>query len=76
MWLAVHLVYIIGFKSRVATFLHWVVCFLGRGRPERTSTEQQIFARHRHPAARRGLHPVDHEPRGQEGAGPVGDPGP
>jgi len=44
-WLAVHLVYIIGFKHRVTTLLHWAVSFLGRGRAERTVTVQQIFAR-------------------------------
>ncbi len=45
MWLAVHLVYITGFKSRVTALLHWAISFLGRGRSERTTTEQQIFAR-------------------------------
>ena len=45
MWLAVHLIYITGFKNRVTALLHWVVSFLGRGRSERTTTEQQIFAR-------------------------------
>ncbi len=45
MWLAVHLVYITGFKNRVTAVLHWLISFLGRGRSERTSTEQQIFAR-------------------------------
>ena len=45
MWLAVHLVYITGFKNRVTAVLHWLVSFLGRGRSERTATEQQIFAR-------------------------------
>ena len=45
LWLAVHLVYIIGFKSRITTLLHWSVSFLGRGRSERTVTEQQVFAR-------------------------------
>jgi NADH:ubiquinone reductase (H+-translocating) len=44
-WLAVHLVYITGFKNRVTALLHWAVSFVGRGRSERTSTEQQIFAR-------------------------------
>lgn len=44
-WLAVHLVYITGFKNRLTAVLHWFVSFLGRGRSERTSTEQQIFAR-------------------------------
>jgi NADH:ubiquinone reductase (H+-translocating) len=45
MWLGVHLVYITGFKNRVTALLHWAVSFLGRGRSERTTTEQQIFAR-------------------------------
>ncbi|MGL4743741.1 MAG: NAD(P)/FAD-dependent oxidoreductase [Dermatophilaceae bacterium] len=45
LWLAVHLVYIIGFKHRVTTLLHWVVSFVGRGRSERVSTDQQVFAR-------------------------------
>ena len=45
MWLGVHLVYITGFKNRVTAVLHWFVSFLGRGRSERTTTEQQIFAR-------------------------------
>jgi NADH dehydrogenase len=45
LWLGVHLVYIIGFKSRLTTLLHWAVSFLGRGRSERTITEQQVFAR-------------------------------
>ena len=50
LWLAVHLVYLTGFKNRVTALLHWFVSFLGRGRSERTATEQQIFAR---PALRR-----------------------
>ena len=45
MWLGVHLVYLTGFKNRVGALLHWAVSFLGRGRSERTATEQQIFAR-------------------------------
>ena len=45
LWLGVHLVYIIGFKNRLTTLLHWAVSFLGRGRSERTVTEQQVFAR-------------------------------
>jgi NADH:ubiquinone reductase (H+-translocating) len=45
MWLAVHLVYITGFKNRITALLHWFISFVGRGRSERTSTEQQIFAR-------------------------------
>ncbi|WP_010148994.1 NAD(P)/FAD-dependent oxidoreductase [Serinicoccus profundi] len=44
-WLAVHLFYIIGFKSQLATLMHWAVSFLGRDRSERTVTEQQVYAR-------------------------------
>jgi len=45
MWLLVHLVYIVGFKSRVTTVLHWLVSFLGRGRAERVTTQQQVYGR-------------------------------
>ena len=45
MWLAVHLVYLIGFKNRVTTLLHWLVSFVGRGRAERVFTLQQTFGR-------------------------------
>jgi NADH dehydrogenase len=45
MWLAVHLLYLVGFKNRLTAVLHWAVSFLGRGRSERVSTFQQAFAR-------------------------------
>ncbi|WP_153395745.1 NAD(P)/FAD-dependent oxidoreductase [Ornithinicoccus halotolerans] len=45
MWLVVHLLYIIGFKSQVTTLLRWAVSFIGRGRAERTITQQQVLAR-------------------------------
>jgi NADH dehydrogenase len=45
LWLGVHLLYLTGFKNRITAILHWAVSFLGRGRAERTATEQQIFAR-------------------------------
>ncbi|MCW2600283.1 MAG: dehydrogenase, FAD-containing subunit [Frankiales bacterium] len=45
LWLAVHIVYIVGFKSRVTTVLHWAVSFVGRGRSERVATEQQVLGR-------------------------------
>jgi NADH dehydrogenase len=45
LWLAVHLMYLTGFKNRLTALLHWAVSFVGRGRSERTSTEQQIFGR-------------------------------
>jgi NADH:ubiquinone reductase (H+-translocating) len=44
-WLGVHLVYLTGFKNRLSALGHWTVSFLGRGRSERTATEQQVFAR-------------------------------
>jgi len=45
LWLFIHLLYIIGFKHRVTTLLHWAISFIGRGRAERVVTEQQVFAR-------------------------------
>jgi NADH dehydrogenase len=45
LWLGVHLVYLTGFKNRFGALGHWTVSFLGRGRSERTATEQQVFAR-------------------------------
>jgi NADH dehydrogenase len=45
LWVAVHLLYLVGFKNRVTAVLHWAVSFLGRGRSERVSTVQQAFAR-------------------------------
>jgi NADH dehydrogenase len=45
LWLVVHLMYIVGFKSRVTTVLHWAVSFLGRGRSQRTATQQQVYGR-------------------------------
>ncbi|GAA3632148.1 NAD(P)/FAD-dependent oxidoreductase [Kineosporia mesophila] len=44
-WLGVHIVYLIGFKNRVTTLLHWTVTFIGRGRSERAVTDQQVVAR-------------------------------
>lgn len=45
MWLALHLLYIIGLKKRITTLPFWTISFLGRGRPGRAVTEQQILAR-------------------------------
>jgi NADH:ubiquinone reductase (H+-translocating) len=45
MWLALHLFYIVGFKSRVTTVLHWLVSFMGRGRSQRVATQQQVYGR-------------------------------
>ncbi|AEF41563.1 NAD(P)/FAD-dependent oxidoreductase [Hoyosella subflava] len=45
MWLAVHLVYIVGFKSRAATLFSWTVTFLTNSRAQLTVTEQWMTAR-------------------------------
>jgi NADH dehydrogenase len=45
LWLAVHLLYLVGFKNRVTTLLKWTITFVGRGRSERAVTQQQIIAR-------------------------------
>jgi NADH:ubiquinone reductase (H+-translocating) len=47
LWLVIHLAFLTGFKNRVVTLASWTVAFLGRGRPERTITERQVFARTR-----------------------------
>jgi NADH dehydrogenase len=47
MWLVVHLVFLTGFKNRVAAVANWAVAFLGRGRRQRTITKQQTLARAR-----------------------------
>jgi NADH:quinone reductase (non-electrogenic) len=45
MWLGVHVMYLVGFKNRFTTMLHWAVSFIFRGRSQRTTTRQQIVAR-------------------------------
>jgi NADH dehydrogenase len=45
LWLFVHLAFLTGFKNRVATVFNWLIAFIGHGRPQRTITAQQIFAR-------------------------------
>jgi NADH:ubiquinone reductase (H+-translocating) len=46
-WLVLHLVYLVGFKTKVSTLLSWTVTFLSTRRDQLTSTEQQAFARTR-----------------------------
>ena len=45
LWLFIHLLYLVGFRQRVTTVLHWAVSFVGRGRSERAVTAQQVFGR-------------------------------
>lgn len=46
-WLGLHLIYLVGFKTKIATLLSWTVTFLGRQRGQLTITEQQAYARTR-----------------------------
>jgi NADH dehydrogenase len=46
-WLLLHLVYLVGFKTKVSTLLSWTVTFLSTRRGQLTITEQQAFARTR-----------------------------
>ncbi|OFJ51594.1 NAD(P)/FAD-dependent oxidoreductase [Mycolicibacterium grossiae] len=46
-WLGLHLIYLVGFKTKIATLLSWSVTFLGRQRGQLTITEQQAYARTR-----------------------------
>ncbi|MGO9384616.1 MAG: NAD(P)/FAD-dependent oxidoreductase [Mycobacterium sp.] len=46
-WLVLHLVYLVGFKTKVSTLLSWIVTFLSTHRGQLTITEQQAFARTR-----------------------------
>jgi NADH dehydrogenase len=45
MWLGVHVMYLVGFRNRFTTVIHWAVSFIFRGRSQRTTTRQQIVAR-------------------------------
>lgn len=44
-WLAVHLVFLTGFKNRLLALVSWIVTFFGRTRYERTITLRQVTAR-------------------------------
>ncbi|MCU1643206.1 MAG: dehydrogenase [Nocardia sp.] len=44
-WLALHLYYLVGFRSRFVTVLEWFTSFLGRHRGQMAATEQWVFAR-------------------------------
>ena len=46
-WLVLHLVYLVGFKTKISTLLSWTVTFLSMRRGQLTITEQQAFARTR-----------------------------
>lgn len=46
-WLVLHLVYLVGFRRKITTLLHWTVTFLSTQRGNLTITEQQAYARTR-----------------------------
>jgi NADH:ubiquinone reductase (H+-translocating) len=46
-WLGLHLIYLVGFKTKITTLLSWTVTFLSTHRGQLTITEQQAYARTR-----------------------------
>ncbi|HTM85378.1 MAG TPA: NAD(P)/FAD-dependent oxidoreductase, partial [Mycobacterium sp.] len=46
-WLVLHLVYLVGFKTKVSTLLSWTMTFLSNGRGQLTITDRQAFGRSR-----------------------------
>lgn len=44
LWLGIHIVYLVGFKNRVTTLLHWAVSFIGNGRSQRSGVSQEAVA--------------------------------
>ncbi|RZT07706.1 NADH dehydrogenase [Mycobacterium sp. BK558] len=45
MWLAVHVVYVVGYRSRISTLIAWAWTFAGNGRGQLTTTSQQAHGR-------------------------------
>jgi NADH dehydrogenase len=45
LWLIVHIMYLVGFKNRVTTVLHWAVSFIGRGRAQRAVSDRLMISR-------------------------------
>ncbi|KQR98479.1 NADH dehydrogenase [Williamsia sp. Leaf354] len=64
-WLALHLVYIVGFRSRLSTIIDWAVSFTTRNRSQLTVTEQQVYAR----TAMDHLHHLESENKVDEASG-------
>ena len=55
LWLIIHVMYLVGFKNRVTTVLHWAVSFIGRGRAQRTVPQHHLLG----PQAGEGLQVPD-----------------
>ena len=45
LWLFIHILFLVGFKSRVTTLLSWAITFVSDARGERTTTNQQLVGR-------------------------------
>jgi NADH:ubiquinone reductase (H+-translocating) len=43
-WLALHLVYLVGFKSKMTTLISWTATLLTKNRGQLTITERQAHA--------------------------------
>jgi NADH:ubiquinone reductase (H+-translocating) len=54
-WLLLHLVYLVGFKSKLTTVISWAAAFLTMSRGELTITERQ--ARAERPAEQASVQP-------------------
>ena len=44
-WLLLHLLYLVGFRNRIAAMFAWGISFLGRSRGQMAITSQMIYAR-------------------------------
>lgn len=75
-WLVIHLMYLVGFKSRLSTLLSWSTTFFGRGRAQMTITAQQVLARSALGQLGNGRYAVlDLDAAKNEGASGTGDSG-
>ena len=45
LWLGIHIFYLVGFKNRVTTLMHWAVSFIGNDRSQRSGVSQSADAR-------------------------------
>ncbi|MDM7491582.1 MULTISPECIES: NAD(P)/FAD-dependent oxidoreductase [Rhodococcus] len=68
-WLGIHLLYLVGFSSKLSTLLSWATTFLTRGRNEMASTEQQVFARNAIDRLQRHTEEAERGSRGRRAAG-------
>ena len=57
-WLALHLVYLVGFRNRLNTLVNWFFAFSTKGRTQLAVTEQQVYAR----TALGALSELEHQP--------------